>query len=36
MKIIHHEGHEGPRRNSKIFASWTFLPFVISGVADAD
>ena len=44
MKIIHHEGHPstalragyGTRRNSKIFTSWTFMRFVVSGFANAD
>jgi hypothetical protein len=32
MKIINHEGHEVTRRNSEIFTSWTFVPFVVSGL----
>ena len=36
MKIINHEGREGTRRNSKIFTSGTFVPFVISGLLNAD
>jgi hypothetical protein len=44
MKIIHREGHPstalragyGARRNSKVFTSWTFVPFALSGFANAD
>jgi hypothetical protein len=44
MKIIDHEGHlsialragYGARRNAEMFTSWTFVPFAVSGFANAD
>jgi hypothetical protein len=36
MKIVNHEGHEGSRRNLERFTSCTFVPFVVSGFANAD